>query len=602
MDKLVAKFFSVYSTRVYFLFITGLSCLFLLFMHHSNEVPVDVGDGLAHYFIAQQVFTEPVNLLNHWGKPLFTLLSSPFSYFGFTTYIYFNILVFAATCLTAFRLFTILNVRPILSCIFPFVLLTVPDYTTNVLGGMTEPLFGLLVLLSALLLVRKKFMYFALLLSLTPFSRSEGQFLVLLGIIALLYYKQFKIIPLLFSGFLLYSLIGGLVLNDFWWYFTQNPYQGAESIYGRGDWLHYYTNRNSHLGPLGAVVLFFLIVGLLVSFLKKNFPKPSKEISLYLFIIYAGILLTHSYLWATGNSGAAGLSRLATQGLPGMLVAGIVVINYAFSQRIVLSQVFSLVCIGWSVFQIDKLPLPKKASPNELAVMETGKWAKEYAEQHNTPNVFYYHPLVAYSVHSNLKNTEGRFQQRPFHFFEEELQRLKGGELIIWESHFGDREMGLKKDLFTRFTELKSITPMGQYIVSGQPPYEVKVLRYDLQPLSAPQEIKKYTDSITTTISSTDLYKTLFEFEEKEKADDQYTRIRITIDTETNPVPDFIALLKQNDTGETITLEIGESNQWELYLDETYTGKYELFIYNPNGVEAQDIRTTVSRSILQKRY
>src|SRR5688572_18213389 len=43
----------------------------------------DAGDSIYHYLYAHYSFTHPELLLDHWAKPLFTLISSPFAYFGF---------------------------------------------------------------------------------------------------------------------------------------------------------------------------------------------------------------------------------------------------------------------------------------------------------------------------------------------------------------------------------------------------------------------------------------------------------------------------------------------------------------------------------------
>lgn len=49
-------------------------------------------DSITHYQIARYAFKYPSFFLNHWGKPLFTILASPLSQFGYSGAIAFNLL------------------------------------------------------------------------------------------------------------------------------------------------------------------------------------------------------------------------------------------------------------------------------------------------------------------------------------------------------------------------------------------------------------------------------------------------------------------------------------------------------------------------------
>ena len=40
-------------------------------------------DSITHYQIARYAFKYPEYFLNHWGKPLFTILASPLAQFGY---------------------------------------------------------------------------------------------------------------------------------------------------------------------------------------------------------------------------------------------------------------------------------------------------------------------------------------------------------------------------------------------------------------------------------------------------------------------------------------------------------------------------------------
>lgn len=107
--------------KSFVILLKGISLLgataYLLVMNLLSEIPVDSGDGISHFSISNESWNEPALFLDHWGKPLFTLLSSPFAQLGFKWYVGFNILVFALTVLVVFRLFRHLELGPvIISC------------------------------------------------------------------------------------------------------------------------------------------------------------------------------------------------------------------------------------------------------------------------------------------------------------------------------------------------------------------------------------------------------------------------------------------------------------------------------------------------------
>lgn len=566
-------------------FISSLGAVVLLIVYHQlNEVPVDSGDGLAHFFIAQHVFSEPIELLNHWGKPLFTLFSAPFAYFGFQVYVYFNILIFALSLFLAHRLFQHYKIDPKISALFPMLLLAAPDYASNVLGGMTEVLFGFLVLLSGYLVLKKHWLWFALLVSFMPFARSEGQLMLPLALLVLLYNKQFKVLPLLGFGFLIYALIGFFALGDFWWYFTQNPYQGAAEIYGQGDWLHYVFNWHLHLGLPGLIVLVLAFLVFFWLLFKKKITREQAAIVLYFGFIYFGIVLVHAYLWANGKSGALGLSRLAIHGLPGLLVACLLVLSwtntkswFTYSLAIPLFLV-SVLCIRDYPWVYDQL-FPKKAMPDERAVLDATDATLRYLQNQDVGRVYYYHPLVAYKSGYNLKAKDEKFVQKSFAFFEEDYAQLNNGDLIIWDSHFAGRDMNFPEELTTRFEELYVFTPFNQMVHKGDAVAHVKVLRVNKAKKNTFISHQKIVDS-TLQIAADSLYTNL-------------PRINNTGQTETYQLQitnrsanggQLYFVVQHDISGQALTFELDNVNTWKFSLPSNLLGEYKVFVHNPEGV------------------
>ncbi|MEZ4999795.1 MAG: hypothetical protein R2727_03700, partial [Bacteroidales bacterium] len=55
-------------------------------------------DNISHFKIARYAFRYPSLFIDQWGKPVFTILASPFAQFGFNGIRIFNVLMSALTC------------------------------------------------------------------------------------------------------------------------------------------------------------------------------------------------------------------------------------------------------------------------------------------------------------------------------------------------------------------------------------------------------------------------------------------------------------------------------------------------------------------------
>ena len=415
----------------------------LVAFHLLNQIPPDAGDGISHYFLVSGVWKDPTFLVNHWGKPLFILFASPFAYFGFFSYIFFNILVFFLTVIIGQNILKTLNVGVWAQWLYPFVLISITDYTTNVLGGLTEPFFGLLLVLSIWLFLQNRWLLFAIVISFLPFARSEGQFVVVLAVFLLIAVKQWKYLPFLGAGFLFYAIIGAFLLHDFLWYFHNDPYQGAQGIYGHGNWDHYLINWKAHLGQGGLLLLFGSVISIIVGLFKKQKIERTKLL-LLLFIatIYFGIIAVHGYLWATGQKGAYGLSRLATHGIPAILLVYLYLVGGLFAKTpLIIRRLLFLAYLGLLIVLIKNLPFPKVPGEFDQQVIESAKYVKKH--QNEFGRIYYYHPLFAeeFGVNQNLPNEKSI--QFVFNNLNEDLKSFHSGDIIVRDSHFGPMEMGL---------------------------------------------------------------------------------------------------------------------------------------------------------------
>jgi hypothetical protein len=563
------------------------SILLLIVFHQLNEVPVDTGDGLAHYFISKNSISHPSDLLNHWGKPIFTMLSAPFAYFGFQAYVFFNIIIFSLTLFVGHRIFKHFQISSPLTLLFPLVLLGSMDYAANVLGGMTEVLFGFFVLLAGLLALKKRWLWFALLISIMPYVRSEGQMLLPLAAILLIFNRAFIYIFLFVLVFIVISNFGWGIYGDYWWYFTHNPYQGAIEIYGQGEWYHYIVNWHLHLGLPGLLLMLVGLAFFVKHIREKTYSREKIVLSLYFGVIYFGIIFVHAYLWANGKSGALGLSRLAIHGLPGLVLICILAIDAAnlkswfkptFTGAMV---IISVLCIRDYPFVYDQA-FPKKAMPDERAVMDASAAMLHYLEENKAGKVYYYHPLVAYKTGANLKDQNGRFIQKSFGLFEAEFADLNNGDLIIWDSHFAKRDMNFPEEETQRFEQLFIFTPFNQMVHKGDAVAKVKVLRVN----KSKRPIKQSTSVIfenKINVSSDSLYTNMTRISNSKGSKESY-QLQIT-KTPSNGQLYFV--IQHDATGQALTLELDDQNAWKFSLPSDLLGDYKVFIHNPEGIAGE---------------
>jgi hypothetical protein len=431
----------------------------------NNEVPTDTGDGIMHFFISQASWNNPSLFLDHWGKPLFILLSSPFAQFGFNGMVAFNILVFLLTVLLSNYIFFKQKTSAWISLLFPLVLLKTYDVSSTVLGGLTEPLFNLALVAALYLLLERKYLWFALLVSFLPFMRSEGQLPIVLAFSILILLKEYKSLPFLSTGFLIYGLIGLPVYGDFLWYFTKSPYQMDNGIYGSGPWYHYLISYESYIGKFGLLVAISGLISLIYLFLKRKWNAINWQGLIFTYGVFFGVLFVHSYFWATGQSGSLGLTRIATQGMPVFLLVNLIYIGKTpLNNLFIVNGIFTAVASVLIFLLVNTYYFPKKADPLEKEVIDAAEFLKAANLKGN--KIYYHFPLFAYAYGENglIKNTP--IVHHSFAHLEDDIQQLlKPGDIIVRDSHFGPQEMHLPlKELENRqeFVKIKEFTSAEQ--------------------------------------------------------------------------------------------------------------------------------------------
>jgi hypothetical protein len=441
--------------RIFFFF----SAYFIVYLILAvlSQGTYETGDSINHYLISKYSFLHNELFLNHWGKPFFTLISSPFSQFGFVGIKIFNIICGAVALYFTFKICNILEIENRFLA-FAFLLFT-PVYSRCLLSGLTEPLFSVVLMTGAYLFLKKKFISGSLLFSLLALIRMEGFFLLPIPFFYLLSQKQFRSMVFLFAGTIIYSIIGYFALNDFLWIAHQNPYKGAETVYGHGGRLHFLTHYNA---IWGLTVFIFFLTGIFAEG-KFFFNKPEtinptlKRDKIFLYSFFFLYLFAHAVFWWKGLFGSIGTVRVMGAVMPiGSILA---LEGYNFLSKTVFKKIggwFHWIALAaLLIWFIGNKIVPVRMSTEEKVVKKASDWiAGSHLDQNK---MYYFYPWI--SVLLNRDVFDKSQNEEPWGFTNRSYSEgIPKGSLLIWDSHFSANEGRIGKESIlsdTNYTLLK---------------------------------------------------------------------------------------------------------------------------------------------------
>jgi len=280
--------------------IAVFSILILFIFDGSGEE----ADSFHHYLIAHYAPQHPELYFDHWGKPLYTLLSSSFAQFGLVGSKVFNMLCSLSSAYFAYLICRQFKLKQA-SLVILLTFLIPLNFQVN-FSAFTEPLFALLLMLSVWLVGRSKLNLAIILVSFLPMVRSEG--LIILGVFGLylLLKSQFKKLPLLAFGQLVYGLLAWLFMGkSLLWTVNEIPYAELDSPYGNGDLLHF-AEKLFYICGLPLLILFMM--GLIWSIFRLR--KRSMEWNLLIIASFLAFFVFHSLAWKLGWFNSMGLKRV----------------------------------------------------------------------------------------------------------------------------------------------------------------------------------------------------------------------------------------------------------------------------------------------------
>jgi hypothetical protein len=451
----------------------------LLAVWFFNGTFYDQGDSVMHYLIAHGALTHPGLYVDHWGKPLFTLLASGFTTWGWSGMKLFNLLMIVGSGLTIF--FIMQKLQPALAPVATLVFWLSPQVLLVSASGLTEPLFALTLTSALLAAVYQRHVLAAILCSMLPLIRTEGIVLMLIWMIFLFFSNNRKRIPWLLFGMLLISVAGFLCAGkSLFWLFTENPYPLKSINYGSGPWLHYFKNYLSLAGLPHYLLFGTGIIAWTVKLFRTAIRNRthSEAIQLLILSLCLGYFFFHTFAWGTGLMGSFGMIRVLIAVMP--LAAIIAAYGGAAIIRILPPRSrapFAFVYAGWillfpftpSIYAIQS-PLNRQPADPEKICLQAASFAGANDESGKTC-FFFEAPLLTLG----LKNNDPYAPPAIDYFDPEQRRSIRAyrnavkGDVLIWDSWFSAIEAGISADLFDKETRKFKLT--GTFGMPGSNSY-----------------------------------------------------------------------------------------------------------------------------------
>lgn len=433
-------------------------------LYFSIFVPfeTDTGDSIVHYFFARYAFQNPMLLLDHWAKPVFTLLSSPFAQFGFAGIKLFNGLVGLSSAWLAYLIAHKLGLK--FSWLAIILVLFAPSYFLSLFAGYTEPLFGLILIACIYTVLAKKPLPAAMLISFLPFVRSEGLLILVVFAFYFLKNKNLKAIVLLATGHVVYTIAGILAGKSIFWLFSEIPYQ-VVSVYGKGNFTHYPTQL---LLTLGVPVFSLAVTGLMMIIFNifssrlKVLPEFKTEVSLLILGSFLVYFLFHTFSWALGLFGSMGMSRVLNAMIPLLAIISLIGFNFLVNLKFIsnkyINQIVIILIIGYIIIfpflsnpasiNFDK-ELKRSASMNLMHRISSDLQKKDQGKF-----LYYSNPYLSYALGINPFD-----KSKHLSFTDWQAQKtLKPNSLVIWDNWFSVVEERTDSTMLLNHPQLKLIS------------------------------------------------------------------------------------------------------------------------------------------------
>lgn len=430
------------SNKSIFYILLSLSAFVVLFILLKSDNTFDTGDGIQHYLMAKYCWKHPELLLDLWGKPIFTLLSSPFAQFGLKGMIFFQMIFAFLASIYAFKITDQFNYS--LNSVIPIFIFFSPIYFAVINSGLTEILFSFFLVLTYYLYIQKKYILGTIIFSFAIFVRPESYFIIPIIAIYLLLRKKYKYIPLLATGFFIFSIIGYFHFNDIFW-IIHNNYQVSQNYPQKGEFLHYIKNYKNIWGTYYFV---FLIIGfsLCLYQLLTNFKNFFSNDSFFLeenFLISTSIIvvvLLHTLMnWLPGLHSNLGMLRFMAGIIPLssiIAIRGLNILNFIPLKTFIKIPLIIILILLTIPSPFKSYFFPFQLNNEQYVIKECANFLNTF--NLSNKHICYLHPylpdLIELDPFDNKKST------LLWSLDKQNLHSLNDSTFIIWDSHFAPQE------------------------------------------------------------------------------------------------------------------------------------------------------------------
>lgn len=431
------------------------ACLMILFFDGTG----DTGDSVLHYLYARSAPIHPELYFDHWGKPVFTLLASPFAQFGFVGIKVFNSIVILITLYLTYKSVVALELkRPIIALL---IIMCSPLVILLTFSGLTEPLFALFTIWGLHLVTKNRVLLACIVISFLPFVRSEGLIIISAFGLYLLVKRHWKLLPWLLCGHVAYAVAGVFYYEDILWVFTKIPYASTTSIYGNGELFHFVGQLPYVIGIPSAILL---VVGLQVLLLQLVQKKFSSEIHAIVFYGFLSYFVAHTLFWYLGIFNSMGLKRVLIGVIPFIAIIGLIgakTIIDVFQKTKHGSLIATVVIVSLVViFPFTKNPAAvhwdrdMKLSDDQKAAYKMCVLVEEYRSNTSKQGRLIYLP-----PYLSLALDIDHFDESEHININTELVQkyLRKGDIIIWDSWFSVVDAGVDREMLDNHPNLQLI-------------------------------------------------------------------------------------------------------------------------------------------------
>lgn len=438
--------------KIYFLLLFHLliGVLTIIFFDGTG----DSGDSVYHYLYAKYAPTDPELYFDHWAKPLYVLIASPFSQLGFVGVKIMNLLLVNGTLLLTYLVAKQLNIQN--AWLSSLMLIFSPLFFVLTFSGLTEPLFAFLLLLSFYLFFRKKWFWSCLIISFLPYVRSEGLFFIGIFGAYFIFVKNWKALLTLSIGSVAYSIAGYPFYNDFFWVFNKVPYAKMSSTYGSGDAFHFVKQLQYVIGIPIYILFWAGILSWFVDLIKK---KVTLNITYFIYGSVFAFIMAHSIFWYYGIFNSMGLNRVMICVLPLIAIIALKGFNliYTFQINHKIQKVLSgLIIIYIVVFPFTSNPAALDFE-HELSLNLDQRLALKVTDRIDSLEIEYNtlytnHPYMCEALEINCFD-----QSQKKVLSMNTLNEIETNDVIVWESWFSVVEYGIQKEVLDSNPRLELI-------------------------------------------------------------------------------------------------------------------------------------------------